>query len=39
LILEPRSCPLFGLAFLTVLLVGYFTAEGVWKIIYPFEKR
>jgi uncharacterized membrane protein HdeD (DUF308 family) len=33
------SHPLFGLAFLTVLLVGYFTAEGVWKIIYPFEKR
>jgi membrane protein HdeD len=25
--------PLFGLAFLTVLLVGYFVVEGVWKII------
>jgi uncharacterized membrane protein HdeD (DUF308 family) len=25
--------PLFGLAFLTLLLVGYFVAEGVWKII------
>jgi len=33
------SHPLFGLAFLTVLLGGYFTAEGVWNIIYPFEKR
>jgi len=28
--------PLFGLAFLTVLLVGYFVVEGVWKIVVSF---
>jgi uncharacterized membrane protein HdeD (DUF308 family) len=31
--------PLFGLAFLTLLLVGYFVAEGVWKIIVSFRYR
>jgi len=29
--------PLFGLAFLTLLLVGYFVAEGVWKIVVSFR--
>jgi len=29
--------PLFGLAFLTFLLVGYFVAEGVWKIVVSFR--
>ena len=29
--------PLFGLAFLTFLLVGYFVAEGVWWIIVSFR--
>jgi len=28
--------PLFGLKFLTVLLVIYFVAEGVWKIVISF---
>jgi len=31
--------PLFGLAFLTVLLVGYFVAEGVGKIIVSFRYK
>lgn len=31
--------PLFGLAFLTLLLVGYFVAEGVWKIVVSFRYR
>ena len=31
------SHPLFGLKFLTVLLIGYFTAEGVWKIVVSFR--
>jgi uncharacterized membrane protein HdeD (DUF308 family) len=31
--------PIFGLAFLTLLLVGYFVAEGVWKIIVSFRYR
>jgi len=29
--------PLFGLAFLTLLLVGYFVVEGVWKIVVSFQ--
>jgi len=29
--------PLFGLAFLTLLLVGYFVVEGVWKIVVSFR--
>ena len=31
--------PLFGLAFLTLLLVGYFVAEGVWKILISFRYK
>jgi uncharacterized membrane protein HdeD (DUF308 family) len=31
--------PLFGLAFLTVLLIGYFVAEGVWKIVVSFRYK
>ena len=31
--------PLFGLAFLTVLLVGYLVAEGVWKIVASFRYK
>jgi len=31
--------PLFGLAFLTVLLVGYFIVEGVWKIVVSFRYK
>jgi len=31
--------PLLGLAFLTLLLVGYFVAEGVWKIVVSFRYR
>jgi uncharacterized membrane protein HdeD (DUF308 family) len=31
--------PLFGLAFLTVLLVGYFVVEGAWKIVVSFRYR
>jgi membrane protein HdeD len=31
--------PLFGLAFLTVLLVGYFVVEGVWKIVVSFRYK
>ena len=31
--------PLFGLAFLALLLVGYFVAEGVWKIIVSFRYK
>ena len=33
------SHPLFGLAFLTLLLVGYFVAEGVWKIVVSFRYK
>jgi uncharacterized membrane protein HdeD (DUF308 family) len=29
--------PLFGLAFLTLLLVGYFVVEGIWKIVVAFR--
>jgi uncharacterized membrane protein HdeD (DUF308 family) len=31
--------PLFGLAFLTLLLLGYFLAEGIWKIVVSFRYR
>ena len=31
--------PLFGLAFLTLLLVGYFVAEGAWKIVVSFRYK
>src|SRR5207344_2161858 len=31
--------PLFGLAFLTLLLVGYFVAEGIWKIVVSFRYK
>jgi uncharacterized membrane protein HdeD (DUF308 family) len=31
--------PLFGLAFLTLLLVGYFVTEGVWKIVVSFRYK
>jgi len=31
--------PLLGLAFLTLLLVGYFVAEGVWKIVVSFRYK
>ena len=31
--------PLFGLKFLTLLLVGYFVAEGVWKIVVSFRYK
>jgi uncharacterized membrane protein HdeD (DUF308 family) len=31
--------PLFGLKFLTVLLVGYFVVEGVWKIVVSFRYK
>jgi uncharacterized membrane protein HdeD (DUF308 family) len=31
--------PLFGLAFLTLLLVAYFVTEGVWKIIVSFRYK
>jgi membrane protein HdeD len=31
--------PLFGLKFLTVLLVGYFVAEGVWKTVVSFRYK
>ena len=31
--------PLFGLAFLTLLLVIYFVAEGVWKIVVSFRYK
>jgi len=31
--------PLFGLAFLTLLLVVYFVVEGVWKIIVSFRYK
>jgi uncharacterized membrane protein HdeD (DUF308 family) len=29
--------PLFGLGMLTLLLAGYFVAEGVWKIVVSFR--
>ena len=29
--------PLFGLGILTLLLAGYFVAEGVWKIVVSFR--
>jgi uncharacterized membrane protein HdeD (DUF308 family) len=31
--------PLFGLAFLSLLLVGYFVVEGVWKIVVSFRYK
>jgi uncharacterized membrane protein HdeD (DUF308 family) len=31
--------PLFGLAFLTLLLVVYFVVEGIWKIMVSFRYR
>jgi uncharacterized membrane protein HdeD (DUF308 family) len=31
--------PLFGLAFLTLLLVIYFVVEGVWKIVVSFRYK
>jgi len=31
--------PFFGLAFLTLLLVGYFVVEGVWKIVVSFRYK
>ena len=31
--------PLLGLAFLTLLLVAYFVAEGVWKIVVSFRYK
>lgn len=31
--------PLLGLAFLTLLLVGYFLVEGVWKIVVSFRYK
>lgn len=31
--------PLFGLAFLTLLLVIYFVAEGIWKIVVSFRYK
>jgi uncharacterized membrane protein HdeD (DUF308 family) len=31
--------PLFGLKFLTVLLVGYFVVEGAWKIVVSFRYK
>jgi membrane protein HdeD len=31
--------PLFGLAFLTLLLVGYFVVEGAWKIVVSFRYK
>ena len=31
--------PLFGLKFLTLLLVGYFVVEGVWKIVVSFRYK
>jgi uncharacterized membrane protein HdeD (DUF308 family) len=31
--------PLFGLAFLTLLLVVYFVAEGIWKIVVSFRYK
>ena len=31
--------PLFGLAFLTLLLAGYFVAEGAWKIVVSFRYK
>jgi uncharacterized membrane protein HdeD (DUF308 family) len=31
--------PLFGLAFLTLLLVTYFVAEGVWKIVASYRYK
>jgi uncharacterized membrane protein HdeD (DUF308 family) len=31
--------PLLGLGFLTLLLLGYFISEGVWKIIASFRYR
>lgn len=31
--------PLFGLAFLTVLLIGYFVAEGISKIVISFRYK
>jgi uncharacterized membrane protein HdeD (DUF308 family) len=31
--------PLFGLAFLTLLLVGYFVVEGIWKMAVSFRYR
>jgi len=31
--------PLFGLAFLTLLLAGYFVSEGVWKIFASFRYK
>jgi len=31
--------PILGLAFLTLLLVGYFVAEGVWKIVVSFRYK
>jgi uncharacterized membrane protein HdeD (DUF308 family) len=33
------SHPLFGLAFLTSLLVIYFVVEGVWKIVVSFRYK
>jgi uncharacterized membrane protein HdeD (DUF308 family) len=31
--------PFLGLAFLTLLLVGYFVVEGVWKIVVAFRYK
>jgi uncharacterized membrane protein HdeD (DUF308 family) len=31
--------PLFGLGILTLLLAGYFVAEGVWKIVASFRYK
>jgi uncharacterized membrane protein HdeD (DUF308 family) len=31
--------PILGLTFLTLLLVGYFLIEGVWKIVISFQYR
>jgi uncharacterized membrane protein HdeD (DUF308 family) len=31
--------PIFGLAFLTLLLIAYFVVEGIWKIIVSFRFR
>lgn len=31
--------PLLGLAYLTLLLVAYFVAEGIWKLVASFRYR
>jgi membrane protein HdeD len=31
--------PIFGLAFLSLLLVGYFVTEGIWKMVVAFRYR